>query len=418
MSRALRLVREAQEMFKQADRENRPLTGDERSYAQGLLDEAEETGRMEKQLTQIGRELGAPSANTLADPFGGMTHTGGPGDVFVESAGFKAINDASTRGQSWTSGLVEVGRPALHMKGSLLEGTGAPGSGSGGGLVPVPQMVPGIVTTLFQPLTVENLIGANLATTSTVRYAVEGTATSAAAGVAEAGTKPESTLGISTLDEPVKKIATTLVTSDELLEDVPAVQSFINNRLSLFINNEVERQLIRGTANGSEVQGLLVGRGVPIYAGGTAVGNKAVQLFKAMTGIRGSAFVEPEWIVCHPSDYQDMRLLTDTAGQFFGGGPFLGAYGTGQNLQASSQITGAIDTLWGKTVHVSTVVGAGTALVGSSAAAMVWNRGGLTVEATNSHSDHFVRDLLAIRAERRLGLTCFRPGAYCEVRLA
>jgi hypothetical protein len=34
------------------------------------------------------------------------------------------------------------------------------------------------------------------ATTSTVRYAVEGTATSAAAGVAEGGLKPESLLGV------------------------------------------------------------------------------------------------------------------------------------------------------------------------------------------------------------------------------
>ena len=62
--------------------------------------------------------------------------------------------------------------------------------------------------------------------------------------------------------------------------------------------------------------------------------------------------------------------------------------------------------------------GAGTALVGSSAAAQVWNRGGLSVEATNSHATNFVLNLTAIRAERRLGLTVLRPGALCEVRLA
>ena len=202
------------------------------------------------------------------------------------------------------------------------------------------------------------------------------------------------------------------------MEDVPAVQAFVNNRLSLFIGNEVERQLIRGTASGNEVQGLLTTRGVPIYAAGTAVGTKADQLFKAMTGVRGSAFVEPEWIVCHPNDYQDLRLLKDTAGQLLGGGPFMGQYGSGPNLQASGQITGVKDALWNKAVHVSTVVGSGTALVGSSAAAMVWNRGALRVEVTNSHCDYFIRDLVAIRAERRLGLTVFRPGAFCEVRLA
>ena len=62
--------------------------------------------------------------------------------------------------------------------------------------------------------------------------------------------------------------------------------------------------------------------------------------------------------------------------------------------------------------------GAGTAIIGNSQAATVWNRGGLSVEATNSHQDYFVKDLVAIRAERRLGLTLYRAGAFCEVRLA
>jgi hypothetical protein len=54
----------------------------------------------------------------------------------------------------------------------------------------------------------------------------------------------------------------------------------------------------------------------------------------ACSRIRGraaaaSAFVDPEWIVINPTDYEAIRLLTDTAGQFFGGGPFKGPYGRG-----------------------------------------------------------------------------------------
>ena len=105
---------------------------------------------------------------------------------------------------------------------------------------------------------------------------------------------------MSTVDEPIKKIATSLTISDELIEDAPAIQSFINGRLSLFVRIEAERQLFRGTSGGNEVQGLLTSRSVPVYAGGTAAGNKAVQLFKAMNGMRGSAFLEPEWIVHAP----------------------------------------------------------------------------------------------------------------------
>jgi HK97 family phage major capsid protein len=138
-----------------------------------------------------------------------------------------------------------------------------------------------------------------------------------------------------------------------------------------------------------------------------------------MNGLRGSAFVEPEWIVIHPTDWQDIRLYTDTAGQFFGGGPFQGPYGNGSNVQASGQVAGPTDSLWGKSVYVTAAIGgAGTALIGTRAGAQVWRRGGISVEATNSHSTFFALNLLAIRAEERLGLAVYRPSAFTEARLS
>ena len=148
-------------------------------------------------------------------------------------------------------------------------------------------------------------------------------------------------------------VATSITISDELLEDAPAIQTLINGQLGLFVRIEAERQLLRGTSGGNEVQGILTSRSVPVYAGGTAAGTKAVQLFKAMNGMRGSAFVEPEWIVMHPTDWQDIRLLTDTAGQLLGGGPFQGPYGNGTNYSASGQLAGAVDSLWNMPVYLT-----------------------------------------------------------------
>jgi hypothetical protein len=68
-------------------------------------------------------------------------------------------------------------------------------------------------------------------------------------------------------------------------------------------------------------------------------------------------------------------------------------------------------------VYVTPIVGAGTAVAGTRAGATVGSRGGLSVEMTNSHSDYFTKNLLAVRAERRAALTVFRPGAYVEIRL-
>lgn len=409
-TRSARKAFEAKQIYDLADDAGRDLSEDERARVQSLLEGAEVDHALEVKMANLGRNLGAPEL-VPNSPVALERLT--PGERFVRSDGYKAIRQS--RGESWTSGLVEVG---LSMKGTLLEGSGAPGSGTGGGLIPVPDVVPGFVDKLFQPLVLESLLQGGNATTNTVRYAVQGTATSGAAGVAEGGTKPESTLAFSTVDEPIKKIATSIVISDELLEDAPAVQQFVNGQLGLFVRIEAERQLLRGTSGGNEVQGLLTSRGVPVYAGGTAAGNKAIQLFKAMNGMRGSAFVEPEWIVLHPTDWQEIRLLTDNAGQLFGGGPFQGPYGGGANYSASGQITGAIDSIWNKPVYLTASIGAGTALVGNSASAKVWNRGGLSVEATNSHASNFTLNLSVIRAERRLGLTLFRSNGFVEVRLA
>jgi len=241
--------------------------------------------------------------------------------------------------------------------------------------------------------------------------------------VAEAGTKPESTLGLTVTDEPIKKIATILPISEEMVQDAPAIQSYINGRLTLFVKIEEERQLFRGTSGGNEVQGILTSRNVPVFAG-AGTDDKAAQIFKAMNGMRGSAFVEPDWIVMHPTDWQTIRLLKDgaggTAGQYFGGGPFFGPYGGPQGpAGANGQVQGPQDSLWNKPVYVTAALGgAGTALVGTTAGAQVWRRGGMSVEATNSHSTYFALNLLAIRAEERLGLAVYRPGAYVEVRLA
>jgi HK97 family phage major capsid protein len=135
--------------------------------------------------------------------------------------------------------------------------------------------------------------------------------------------------------------------------------------------------------------------------------------------MRGSAFVEPDWIVIvNPTDWEAIRLAKDTANQYYGGGPFQGPYsGTGRNFDASNQISTATDSLWNKLVYVTGALGAGTAIVGSSSSAQVFRRGGISVEATNSHNDYFQRNLVAIRAEERLALAVYRPNGFVEVRI-
>ena len=59
------------------------------------------------------------------------------------------------------------------------------------------------------------------------------------------------------------------------------------------------------------------------------------------------------------------------------------------------------------------MVAASVAIVGAfRSQATIYRRGGATVEATNSHSDLFLKDLTAVRAEQREALAVFRPSAF------
>jgi HK97 family phage major capsid protein len=189
-------------------------------------------------------------------------------------------------------------------------------SGQGAGLIPVPQVIPGVVDKLFEPLSVVDLIPNSQATTSSLRYVNEGTATNAAAGVAEGGTKPASDLAYSTIDEPVKKIATVLTVSDELLDDAPQIQQYLNSRLGLFVRLEEERQVLRG-AGGNELVGIFGRAGVNTYNIGSDT--PAVGIYKALVNTRGSANLAPSGIVMHPVNYASIRRGTATTGEYLAG---------------------------------------------------------------------------------------------------
>jgi HK97 family phage major capsid protein len=400
VSGALRLAQEAKGILEAADKSGRALTSDERIYVEQLLDRAKEQGAVERQLKDIGEQLGNPGP-VFKDAGGPFNAAGSPGEAFVQSEGYKSIRDSRNRGDNWTTGPVDVG---LHMKGTLGETTG--GAGPGGGLTP-PGYVPGVVSTLFQPLGLADYFPQQQTSASQVRYVVEGTATSTAAGVAEGAPKPEATLGYTEVSEKVVKIAQVVPVSDELLEDATAIQTYVNGRLSLFVRIAEETQLLRG-AGGNDLNGIF-NRGISTTNAGTT---NADRIFRAAAGVRGSAFMDPDLVVMHPTNWTTSRLQQDTAGQYMGGGPWGGQYGSGTNAQASSFSS---SPYWGMQVWVTPVVGAGTALVASTQAATIYRRGGLNVSASDSHNDFFVRNLHMLRAEERLALACFRPSAFCAV---
>jgi HK97 family phage major capsid protein len=130
--------------------------------------------------------------------------------------------------------------------------------------------------------------------------------------------------------------------------------------------------------------------------------NSADHIHAAMA-VAAQSYLQPDGRVVNPADWADLRLVKDSQGNYVGGSPFSTATEPGQ-------------ALWGVRVALTTAIAEGTALVGSfSSAAQLYRRGGLTVEASNSHADYFQNDLVALRAETRLALAVFRPEAFATV---
>jgi ParB/RepB/Spo0J family partition protein len=238
--RRIALANEIDATWADIDAQGRQATAAERTHIESLLSEikadqaSDRKKAMRRDTDSINRLFdggtksmsdrtfrpGDGSGNAYVD-----TLTDGPGDQFIKSKGCQEVADPQHRPQRWSTGAVELSfsGAGFGTKGTLLEGAGSPGAGSGGGWLPIPQVVPVQVTTLYAPLTVEAAFASATADGNTVRYMVEGLGgtigsgvTNAAAGVAEGGVKPESTLSMSTLDEPVKKIATVVALSDEM----------------------------------------------------------------------------------------------------------------------------------------------------------------------------------------------------------
>jgi HK97 family phage major capsid protein len=386
MSNYAKYMSRGLEIMERSKKEDRDMTPEEYARTRELFDRAqveEDTERTMKGLGPINRNV------SFVD--GSSPSTGRLGD-FVASKQYQSIKDSSSRGQNWSSGPVEIG---LATKGTVVEGTG--------GTLVSAQYQAGIVSKLFQPIGLADYFGQAPTTSSHYRYVQEGTATSGTAGVAEGAAKPESTLIYSEVDEPVKKIATSLPVSDELLEDAESFAGYLNGRLTNFIQQEEERQLLRG-AGTDELVGIIGRTGVNTLGTAAAGTIMAEHILKAATGSRGSAFVDPDTLVIHPTNWQTLRLSKDTTGQYLGGGPWTGSYG-----QPNQVSTGYFSSapIWNLNVWVTTGVGLGTALLGSfKQAASIVRRGGPSVEVSNSHSDFFVKNLNMVRAESRLVWQC------------
>jgi hypothetical protein len=296
---------------------------------------------------------------------------------------------------------------APQMRATVLDES----SGSGGPLV-IPQYLPGILPLPLRPLRVADLLAAGDTNSNTIIYLKESVFTNAAAPTLEGAAKPESTEVFLTVTELVRKIATFLPVSEELLEDVAALRSYLDQRLSLGVNLSLDDQLLNGTGVAPQILGLLNRPGLTA-AQPRGADTNIDAILKQIGAIQAATFVRPDGIIMHPTNWQSVLLLKDASGRYFGDSPFgISPFGTSSSTPLWGQPVAAVPTptLWGLPVAITPQIAVGSALVGAfKSQAQLFRRGGLRVESSNSHQDFFQKNLIAIRAELRAALAVYRP---------
>lgn len=308
------------------------------------------------------------------------------GKIVIENAEVKAFI---------AQGIGARGHVRMEVKNAIQEFISG-GSGTGLGETIVPFRVPEWITPANRTLRVRQLLQAGRTVSNAIDFVQETGFANNAAAVAEGDTKPESSLEFTLRTAPVRTIAHWVQASKQVLEDIPQLESYIDTRLRYGLRLVEEEQLLSGDGTGHNLLGLIP-QATPFDLSRRHVGDTRMDIVRrAMTQLRISEY-QPDAIVLHPTDWEDIELSKTTFGQYIRANP-------------GSLIP---PTLWGLPVLDSTSLAPGEFMVGNfGLAAQIWDRDDATVEISTEDRDNFIKNMVTIRAEERLALTVYRPEAF------
>lgn len=263
-----------------------------------------------------------------------------------------------------------------------------------------PQRNAGIVAGAMLPFSMEALLPSTTTSSNAIEYTKEASFTNSAAAASEGAAKAESALTWSLVNMPISTVAHWIKISKQLAADAPALASYVNTRMRYGVDQKVDTQLVVGDGvapniSGTYDTGNFTAHGYLSGALGATLA-KFVLIRKVMADLYAAGY-PADAIVLNPADWATMEIeLMTTA--------------AGQTLYSVSE--GGQPRLFGLPVVQAIGMAADTFQVGRfSQAYMVYNREGTIVEMSDSDSDNFTKNLITLRAERRLALATEVPAA-------
>ncbi len=345
-------------------------------------------GRFNDRLSTMNRQV----LELAQKNYGGPFRSSGEGDELRSALEHSDQLKAMVRGELRGSARMVLPPGAISTKTTIL-GPSTPGSGA----LQEPDRASGIVGPAMRRMTVRALLPNVPTSAGATSYTRMSTFTNNAAPQGansspyekEGAVKVESGMTFELVTSDVATIAHWVPVSNQVLNDMAALEQHIRTWLIYGLAMVEEDQLLNGSGTAGNLEGLITA--AQTYNRGASNDTRADTLRKAITQLLLADHV-CTGIVLNPADDESLDLLKDTTGQY---------------LQV--KLNGRA---WTVPIIATNSIAAGSWLAGDFEAALVRDRQGATIEISNSHSDFFVRNLLAIRAELREALEIHRPNGF------
>jgi HK97 family phage major capsid protein len=256
------------------------------------------------------------------------------------------------------------------------------------GELPQFQRLPGMNPIAVRNPFIGQLISSGVATSNTISWVYEVVGVGDADMTAEGVKKNQIDANFAVATESVKKITAFVKVSEEMLEDVDFMASYINNKLLQRINLKVDQQLLAGTGT-SQLNGILTR--ATAYAAGSFSGSVVEPNLKDVIETAINQIIvanhNPNYILLHPTDITKLGLTKDN---------FRNYIFPEFNLPSGKTIAGI-------PIVANTGMTEDKFLVMDGTKAIAYYKNGVRIEA-GWENDDFTKNLRTILAEVRLCL--------------
>lgn len=258
-----------------------------------------------------------------------------------------------------------------------------------GGNVPVEQRIAGLNTIASRRVRLMDLVSRGRATSNIISWVYQSGKEGSAGGTAEGDTKNQIDFNLVVASQSVVKRTAFIKVSTEMLDDIDFIESEINNELLRELNKDVELTAYSGNGTAPAMNGVRT-TATAFSAGDFALAvdnaNEADVLTVAINQIAIADQPEPTAILCHPTDIAKLLVIKVSA--------------TDKRYVDRLQMIAGQLSLDGIPIIKTTLVTAGTYLVGAFNLATLYDLGTLSVQMGIDGND-WTKNLRTIIAEYR-----------------